>query len=194
MSGNRPDSGTTGVRFQYSSLETLICTCFAGIAVGLAAFMVRVAAADRAMPSILAACLLILGGMLGVLMTLSRLSITIDDTKIFASLFGMKAARIPWQGVARIKRIRTAYLGTTSDAIQIQNRTFKKTMAFVPNVYGYITFSHRIEGYAELVERINLNANRHNIPLMVMDLRSSHIGGKARNQEVSVKRFDLSEP
>jgi hypothetical protein len=181
-------------------------SAFAIVSISMAVFLVPVAAIEKSVPGIFGAFFVVVGALLGVGVVLASFTITIDDTGIFASAFGMRTARIGWKDVARIKKVRTAFLGSKSDWIRVEDRQFVKAMAFLPNILGHLTFSDGIENFPDLVERINHYAKLHSIPLSTLDVRRSaqtvlgkrsfapQAGVKARDQEVPVERFDISEP
>lgn len=205
-------SGTSGglqgapVRFGYSAPAIIGRAAFAIVSIPMAVFLVHVAVVERSTLGIFGALAVVIGAMVGVGMVLSCFSITIDDSGIFASALGVRGAGMRWEDVARIKLVRSAFLGSTSAGIQIQSRQAKKFMALLPNVWGHITFSDQIYNFPDLVERINCYAALHHIAMIVVDLRqrsqtpgvesgtAGGVSGKARSQEANVDRFDVSGP
>ena len=114
---------------------------------------------------------LLLASLLFLAATLMRISISIDDFGVSATIFGVVVKRIDWADIQEIKKMQSG-LGL-ADTITIMDRRHHFPCTIFFNLCGPIVFTQHIGGYRDLLDRINVYAQEHKIPLAVMDKKAA---------------------
>lgn len=110
-------------------------------------------------------------GLLGAFGSLACSSIAVSDEGIAAYNFGRTLRFIPWRYVIKVKKVRRWNAGSRSyqDDFYIFDSDFSAPRERMVNLRGPISFSDKIRGLRQLLDRINDRARQHRFSLIVLD-------------------------
>ena len=108
------------------------------------------------------------------LAVLLRVDISINDRGISASLLGLRMRRLDWRNVKSIQKLRVASgYGFYTNRFNVCSESDGFLRAIFVNAYGNIAFGEDIRCLRQLLDQINLYADRYSIPIFVWDLENN---------------------
>lgn len=114
-------------------------------------------------------------------------SIAVNDEGIAANNFGRTLKFVSWGSVTKVKKVRRWNMGsrTYEEVFHVFDGEYSPLRERFINVLGPVVFSHRIGRVKDLLDSINVHAQRYGFPLVVID-QGADRSSMARHVETRV--------